>query len=589
MVDRYERIEPVAISFQGIQVGGRDQFCACHCIIDATDRAPTCKSWDEGGKLKVAGGSFVLNYIQNTPFFLAHLAIGVIAVFALWRLSRLKPQLALALVASRNGDANLVNRGVALSAVEAYQGFFDLISSAFIFVGLVGTIYGFATGIPKLDNPSYRFEELARALSTSAFGIIWSLLYSGVISLYYSFSISPLLTSLRIELADQSNAKLIQELRSFTNIWSPEVTQTFARLALATDVMGAATQSLADSSRSSGESFRNIAQQVGGTVDRVEQLLKRTETLPAELTQELKVMFDALRKRIGGAGDKLAGELDRLSVFPGIVQSGIQEVCSQQLKLVDLAASAFVERSREIQLSFSASTDEVTTKFAKAVEQAVELPERTRERSEILSETYRLALEAEHKAMLGEIQRIGTTVLREHIQTLKQSAADLAQTSVNFQEKRSELFSSEREAVRGAISLCFADIRNFIERYRETFRSAEAELPAELTALHRQLIEQSTETAKTLDRAARNFGPEAKAATDAMDLVAGAVIQLTTAARAFDGPARPPAPEIVDGHKNGSTEVAASIRELLEFLRSEKRDNESRPKHPGFWSRFSGQ
>src|ERR1039457_4824730 len=53
-----------------------------------------------------------------------------------------------------------------VAPLEPFAAYFDYCSSAFIFVGLLGTIFGFVSGVPKMTNDNYQFEDILRALST---------------------------------------------------------------------------------------------------------------------------------------------------------------------------------------------------------------------------------------------------------------------------------------------------------------------------------------------------------------------------------------------------------------------------------------
>jgi hypothetical protein len=302
----------------------------------------------------------------------------------------------------------------------------------------------------------------------------------------------------------------------------------------------------------------------------VDGLLRKTEEAPTEVAARIGSLFDGFKKQVTDATEGLAAEMARLRAFPEQIASGIEKgfdaqlqalhrALQSQLQTVTSATGLFVDNSGKLQESFAAILNEVVRQFATSVDAVKNLPRETQERSTALAETYRLALEAQHEAMLGEVQRIGTIVLRENVDTLKQSAADLARIARLVEEKRSDILAGEREAVREAIASCFMDIRNFIERYRETFRGAETQLPAELETLHTTLISRSAEAAQAVSAAAGVLGPETRSLGEAAQSIAGSTLDL----------------------RNAMAELAGSMSNSIEVLKTlNARAEEIKPEMP---------
>src|SRR6266516_3998304 len=194
---------------------------------------------------------FLGNYFSHSPLFLAaHTAIWCIAVVLTCLLERDRRRLSRALVIESGITEAQVKKITA--PLDRYDFYFELCSSAFILIGLIGTIYGFAGAIPNLTNESYDFHEFGNALSTSAFGIIWSLLLNFFLAIYHMLLVDRTIEQLRqhqtIEDLGQTIARNIQEVGAE---FVPHIKASLERFASASIELAGATNQLVTASHDS--------------------------------------------------------------------------------------------------------------------------------------------------------------------------------------------------------------------------------------------------------------------------------------------------------------------------------------------------
>src|SRR5437763_1989500 len=121
-----------------------------------------------------------ITYYLASPFFIAHVAVGALALILLARQFLRVRTLRVKSSSLQRITETEFNRYK--YRVERFDQYFDYCASVFIFVGLLGTMYGFIQAIPYLPDPKYDFHHFRDALTVSGSGIVWSVVLMGLVS-----------------------------------------------------------------------------------------------------------------------------------------------------------------------------------------------------------------------------------------------------------------------------------------------------------------------------------------------------------------------------------------------------------------------
>jgi uncharacterized protein YoxC len=220
---------------------------------------------------------FCANYFSESPaFYTAHSIIAILAVALFWELERRCRTVSATAAAGRTITETEYEDAVL--PLESFQSYFELCAASFIFVGLVGTIYGFAVAIPSLRDPNYNFMGLANALSTSAFGILWSTILSFLVSLHDWYRVQPVKALLReqveAELLTKALAEVLGQLRDIPSDMR-EVLKTY-------DKAGASLREMAEQLAAAGSSatkvFDGLGERAAGLVEQSNGLVRDLQT-----------------------------------------------------------------------------------------------------------------------------------------------------------------------------------------------------------------------------------------------------------------------------------------------------------------------
>jgi hypothetical protein len=183
--------------------------------------------------------------------------------------------------------------------IEQFERYFDYCASLFIFIGLVGTMSGFVQAVPQLKNDTYDFHNFGDALMTSAFGIVWSALLVGGLSIYNFLSISPAFEKLlKKQTLDQLADLLGQELSRFGTQITASLNKGLSDFSNSANSVASATRALSDTAGGAANSFTSSSEALNKSAQTVNEIYKRASTLPESVSKQLEVTFSAQNDRL---------------------------------------------------------------------------------------------------------------------------------------------------------------------------------------------------------------------------------------------------------------------------------------------------
>lgn len=177
--------------------------------------------------------------------------------------------------------------------VEKFDAVFDFCASAFILIGLVGTILGFLNAVPHLREPAYDFSHFRAALAVSAFGIAWSILLHAAVALYRIAVVAPVLELLQSrQSAEQLATMLAEALGDVTADIASKLGAGLSSFVVATNRLEGATTALAVSASGAGETFKEASEDLTRSAAAIVDLHNEIRGLPASIADRLKETMD---------------------------------------------------------------------------------------------------------------------------------------------------------------------------------------------------------------------------------------------------------------------------------------------------------
>jgi len=551
---------------------------------------------------------FLENYFAHSRLFLAaHLGIWCIAIVLFCLLERDRRRLSRS-AAGESGVTEAQFKKLT-APLARYDLYFDLCSSAFILIGLIGTIYGFASAIPNLTNEGYDFHEFGNALSTSAFGIIWSLLLNALLALYHILLTDRTVERLRqyqtIEDLGETIARNMQQIGAE---FVPHIKASLERFAAASIDLAGATKQLVTASHESAAGFRDVATKTAETATKVDQVLRKATKLPEALTSRLENLFRSASDSMSLSAGKLTTALGELEGIPEQLQRRLESAFAGQLDQLQAAGdrlqmlherllqesfahstqltNAFLEAlthvsqevsslpaviSREtvaalrsinteteqvagrlstsllaiekLPIEFQRRTEETfqaqvvalkgaqeemstseqrlfqqwatrldsaVNAFSDSIVRAEGMPEAIAGQIRTLVDTYRKILEEQHISMTEELRRVGTSIVRDQLESLKEATGDQKRQAERLAETLDIVYSDERRKLHEAIHLALSDAVHWVEDFRKQFEQVQRDLPDEMKRGQVQLIEGTHKASQSLIEVAATLGVEAQ-------------------------------------------------------------------------------
>jgi ABC-type transporter Mla subunit MlaD len=406
-----------------------------------------------------------------------------------------------------------VELGALLQPLEPFLGYFDFLSSVFIFTGLVGTIVGFIHGLPKLQESTWNFEDLIQALSTSAAGIVFSVLLSLIVLVLEGWLIHPLVADLRTAtLADPFGQYIRQLLEQHTSMFTSAVSTFTTAAGDLSGRIGTWTLEAIEWKTAFTQAAEKSLVTAASIQDSLEQIRKLPPDIATSIAQTVEThaaAFSASLKNVRKAADSLEDVPRQLEKKIQPIYAALFERLEKHFQKIHAQT---VERAQVIE-ALMGRVEGVPSSLAEVLEAAKDRIEKT-----LLGQqqTFVAELKREHDAVLPELRRVGTETVANQIITLDQHAQKMQDRATQMKEVFDLALSREREMLRDGILSTMTEVARIIDEYRQKLRDVELVLPQELTNAYRNT--------------ATGVRDAAGAATIAADRIERAVIALGTAA-----------------------------------------------------------
>jgi hypothetical protein len=388
-------------------------------------------------------GGFVSAYFSNPVFPVLHLVVAVVAFVqvATWRLR-----------ARQKVEALRRNQVVApeayqdvVATLSPYETLFDFCSSAFIFVGLLGTMYGFALSLAKFSQESTDFSDLFRALSTSAAGILLSILFNAVTAFFQHWSIAPELERLRQRLA-RSDA-------------SAGVAETLG------PALQALVQPLHEVQHSAAVS-QYLAQQIAATITKLDGTLRGIHELPALMAQTLQVSAANFQQAVAGVGG-----------IPQEVRAAMVQALQTQWQEYERIAQAALTHLNQIRAEQETLHRETR-----------ELPSRIQATMEAAARSYQEHLTELNEEVVRKLHRTAAQALEERERQLTLATHQLNDRAQNLQKIVEDVLQQEQAVIRDTVLQSLGELQKIALSYTDQLRSVERTLPQAVLTEHHHLI-----------------------------------------------------------------------------------------------------
>lgn len=401
-------------------------------------------------------GPFWSNYVAYFPFQFAHLLIGLLAigwiVLARVQHAHLRPHI----LRTEPISPNEVDRYKA--ELSRFDGRLETCAATFILIGLVGTIYGFAAAVPRLHQETYRFEELSQALSTSALGIIWSVVLIVVKGVAVDRPAGRLLVHVRTRQMHDPLERSIPQLAAQLAGPFRESLEVFAKAA---EGLTSAMSEFNASSTGAAQSFSKVAQQVGETAHKVDLVLQQTAGLPGALAARLNEVFDGTAIRLQELLEGLTRSATELLGISEGVATAIREASEAHIRQLESVLASYATSLEKLEAATAVSLaglverlDEAVTRHASAVASLQNaVTNAVREQLAELARGFKLYEQSVGKVQEGAVQALES--IRSALQKAANSAGELpqviAQRTVEATEACFEAFRSQQQAALEAI------------------------------------------------------------------------------------------------------------------------------------------
>jgi len=450
-------------------------------------------------------------YLGNVGFALAHLFTWLLSllVIAWWIHVRTR-------IAARVTNVRPLTPPeleTLLQPLEPFPSYFDFLASLFIFTGLVGTIVGFVYGLPKLLESTWNFDDLTRALSTSAAGIVFSILLNLIVLVLEGFLIHPLIANLRKTAQADPVGQYVKQLLEQHSAMLGSAISTFSTVAnTLSDRIGTWTSEATQWQ----VSFTKAAENSLATATTIRDSLDRIKKLPTDIATSISQTVETHSRAFTTSLKNIKKAADSLEDIPKRFEEKIEPIYAALFERLEghfKTANEQLTASRQIVDESLKRLDGVAAAVAEVLEAAkVEL------NASLLGQqqTFIAELKREHGALLPELRRVGTETVANQIITLDQHAQKMQGHAEDLKQARDLALLREKELLQDAIRASMGEVTGIIDQYREKLKDVELALPEELTTAYRE--------------GARGVAEAAGLATSAAERIERAVIAMGSAA-----------------------------------------------------------
>jgi hypothetical protein len=381
-----------------------------------------------------------------------------------------------------------------------------------------------------MANENYQFDDILRALSTSAVGIMLALVFNFVTIALDHFLLRPVLNGMRLHLqGDALEASIREHLGRLENTlvgtltsFNSGVTQVTAAL----DAWNSTSQQiLASQARTSAE----IAATHKGFVDTHQALLE----LPGAVGRQLSAVFSDASASMAATLKRIKAALEAFEKLPEKVEQGIDNSFQQRQAAIEQALS----RYRESIESQRTSLDEL---YAKLRALPVDVAESLGQSSARLV----ALMEESHKSFLESLKTAVRTTVEDQSARLGALAGQMDLNAGTLRERWDAALVAEQQSFEGAVTSALNASIQAVEQHRARLLALESTLPESLATTFHQLIGETQAATQSLNEAVRQQQAS-------MSQIRGGIAELAVQLRPRgDGgnlrPASPPVPPFRD-------------------------------------------
>ena len=444
--------------------------------------------------LDISGfGHIWQRYLDNGYFVAAHVLIAIFSLifFLLWW--RQRNSIANQAPVSVRSEA--MAEGL-LAPLDHYAGYFDFCSSAFIFVGLLGTIAGFAGALSFFDPNARQFDvkPIERALSTSFMGIAWAIMLNLFVTVFDYLQIRPLGDKLRQRVSGDVVETTIKE--HLNNI-SASLRQTLEGFQMSASEVASAIGGWKSEIDVIAVKYTAIASEMAATNQSFGDTYKLLKDLPGEVSRGLARTLESGNQSLVGVINRIRESLEAFESLPVRIEKGIDNSFIERKQVLDRVLEAYVQQlSKE-----RASLDDLFRQVGNVpIAVATSLDEGRTRTAQVLEKGY--------EDFLTKLRAAVQTTVQDQLSVLSKAAGDLSLNANELQQKWASVLSREEAALRDAMVNAMSVSRRAVEEQREQFLKMESALPESLATTFAELIAKTQASSallqQTLDAQARS-------------------------------------------------------------------------------------
>jgi hypothetical protein len=426
-------------------------------------------------------GSVFSNYWAraNSTFVVLHSLVAFLCLLLLiswlWRVFKLR-------TAGLPDSDGALNR--LLAPLEPYGSYFDFCSSAFIFVGLIGTMNGFVNGIPELRRADYDFADLQRALSTSAAGILWSLIFN-LITFALDFALlRPLLAPMRANIRGDALESSIRRHLSQIDSTLLRTLETFDRSTAGVKESIDAWGLKIDTTQTE---YQKIADGIKETAGNFMQTYKALLGLPEIVREQLAQVFQQSSASLKVVLDEIITSLASLTELPKQVETSLDQSFAERKSVLDQALAAYRD-----------SLEQQSQQLKAIFEKTDDVPLRIGETLKMSGEANVALIKATLEPFLENLREAVRRTVQDQILILASTSSDLKTNAGDLRNKWTELLDREKVAMRDAMVSALQESIKIVDQQRENLLRLESALPESLSATFTTLIQETQQASRAL-------------------------------------------------------------------------------------------
>jgi len=390
---------------------------------------------------------------------------------------------------------------------------FDLCASVFIFIGLIGTIAGFAQSLSRKTS-DFDLAALAHALSTSAFGIIWSILLNVWYSRLQSTRVAPWLEQLRERVAkadpvqelhdavDSIKQDMADEFRALQRQAFDTFRQTLDAYSTATERLSGAASTMSQASQTAATQYYAVNNEVAESTRRLDAIITRCTGLPEQLANQLEKTFAKADLNLGKSLEAYRFELKKLEDMLGAERQGLARLFEEQSRGIEQIGARSIQASAQAQQNLIQGVDELGTRLKATAAEISEAPAGIVNQVNAIVETYGRLLEQKHEATAKHIERLGERFTAHLDQPLAIAGEKIEELLSRAQKLYTKLVADERKLFRESSEEARREFHQATVEQIAEYRQMVAKIPSGIKAMQVENIEALHKAVAALDECA---------------------------------------------------------------------------------------